>query len=111
VSEEVAKKHDIIQCDGLVGVGERVDPGDVYVNKQSSTNATENAFTGQAAAVPCHNAPLPYKSPIAANIDKVMHDQPPNPVAASRALPAVDGKFFRPFRGLACKPVRKAAPR
>ncbi|KAF8182882.1 hypothetical protein BJ912DRAFT_853825 [Pholiota molesta] len=69
---EVAKKYDIIQLDGLAGVGERVDPGDVYVNKQSPTNATDNTFTGQAAAVPYRNAPLSYKSPVAGNIDKVM---------------------------------------
>ncbi|KAG6837761.1 DNA-directed RNA polymerase III subunit [Arthromyces matolae] len=69
---QVAKKYDIIQMDGLAGVGERVDPGDVYVNKQSPTNATDNTFTGQAASVPYKNAPLTYKSPVAGNIDKVM---------------------------------------
>ncbi|KAG6890204.1 DNA-directed RNA polymerase III subunit [Termitomyces sp. Mi166 len=69
---QVAKKYDIVQMDGLAGVGERVDPGDVYVNKQSPTNATDNTFTGQAASVPYKNAPLTYKSPVAGNIDKVM---------------------------------------
>ncbi|KAG6865344.1 DNA-directed RNA polymerase III subunit [Blastosporella zonata] len=69
---EVAKKYDIIQMDGLAGVGERVDPGDVYINKQSPTNATDNTFTGQAASVPYKNAPMTYKSPVAGNIDKVM---------------------------------------
>ncbi|KNZ77353.1 DNA-directed RNA polymerase III subunit RPC2 [Termitomyces sp. J132] len=69
---QVAKKYDIIQMDGLAGVGERVDPGDVYVNKQSPTNATDNTFTGQAASVPYKNTPLTYKSPVAGNIDKVM---------------------------------------
>lgn len=68
----VAKKYDIIQADGLAGVGERVDPGDVYVNKQSPTNATDNTFNGQAAAVPYKNTPLTYKSPVAGNIDKVL---------------------------------------
>ncbi|KIL65374.1 hypothetical protein M378DRAFT_1038519 [Amanita muscaria Koide BX008] len=69
---QVAKKYDIIQMDGLAGVGERVDPGDVYVNKQMPTNATDNTFTGQAAGVPYKNAPLSYKSPVAGYIDKVM---------------------------------------
>ncbi|KAF9006949.1 hypothetical protein BDQ17DRAFT_1389117 [Cyathus striatus] len=69
---QVAKKYDIIQSDGLAGVGERVDPGDVYVNKQSPTNATDNTFTGQAASVPYKNTPMTYKSPVAGNIDKVM---------------------------------------
>ncbi|KAF7320895.1 DNA-directed RNA polymerase subunit beta [Mycena chlorophos] len=69
---QVAKKYDIIQADGLAGVGERVDPGDVYVNKQSPTNSTDNSFTGQAAAVPYRNTPMTYKSPVAGNIDKVL---------------------------------------
>lgn len=58
--------------DGLAGVGERVDPGDVYINKQTPTNANDNTFTGQAATVPYKNAPMSYKSPVAGNIDKVM---------------------------------------
>lgn len=58
--------------DGLAGVGERVDPGDVYINKQTPTNATDNAFTGHAASVPYKNTPMTYKSPVAGNIDKVM---------------------------------------
>ncbi|KAG5645621.1 DNA-directed RNA polymerase III subunit [Asterophora parasitica] len=69
---QVAKKYDIIQMDGLAGVGERVDPGDIYINKQSPTNATDNTFTGQAASVPYKNTPMTYKSPVAGNIDKVM---------------------------------------
>jgi DNA-directed RNA polymerase beta subunit len=66
------KKYDIIQADGLAGVGERVDPGDVYINKQTPTNANDNNFSGHASAVPYKNAPMTYKSPIAGNIDKVM---------------------------------------
>ncbi|KAF8918335.1 hypothetical protein CPB85DRAFT_1281548 [Mucidula mucida] len=69
---QIAKKYDIIQPDGLAGVGERVDPGDVYINKQSPTNATDNSFTGNAASVPYKNTPMTYKSPVAGNIDKVM---------------------------------------
>ncbi|KAJ3572781.1 hypothetical protein NP233_g2853 [Leucocoprinus birnbaumii] len=68
----VQKRYDIIQPDGLAGVGERVDPGDIYVNKQSPTNASDNSFTGQAASVPYKNTPLTYKSPVAGHIDKVM---------------------------------------
>ncbi|THH04713.1 hypothetical protein EW145_g5317 [Phellinidium pouzarii] len=69
---QVQKKYDIIQMDGLAGVGERVDPGDVYVNKQSPTNANDNSFTGQASSVAYKNTPMTYKSPVAGNIDKVM---------------------------------------
>ncbi|KAJ2934552.1 hypothetical protein H1R20_g2527, partial [Candolleomyces eurysporus] len=69
---QIAKRYDIIQPDGLPGVGERVDPGDVYVNKQTPTNASDNTFTGQAASVPYKNAPLSYKSPVSGMVDKVM---------------------------------------
>lgn len=69
---QIQKRYDIVQLDGLPGVGERVDPGDIYVNKQSPTNATDNSFTGQAASVPYKNAPLSYKSPVSGMIDKVM---------------------------------------
>ncbi|TFY79941.1 hypothetical protein EWM64_g4074 [Hericium alpestre] len=69
---QIQKKYDIIQLDGLAGVGERVDPGDVYINKQTPTNANDNSFTGQAASVPYKNAPMTYKSPVAGHIDKVM---------------------------------------
>ena len=66
------KKYDIIEEDGVAGVGERVDPGDIYINKQTPTNANDNSFTGQASTVPYKNAPMTYKSPVAGFIDKVM---------------------------------------
>ena len=69
---QVHKKYDIIQPDGLAGVGERVDPGDVYINKQTPANANDNSFTGQASAVSYKNSAMTYKSPIPGNIDKVM---------------------------------------
>ncbi|KAH9948490.1 beta and beta-prime subunits of DNA dependent RNA-polymerase [Amylocystis lapponica] len=69
---QIQKKYDIIQLDGLAGVGERVDPGDVFINKQTPTNANDNSFTGQAASVPYKNTPMSYKSPVAGNVDKVM---------------------------------------
>lgn len=69
---QINKKYDIIQPDGLAGVGERVDPGDVYINKQTPANANDNSFTGQASAVAYKNSPMAYKSPIPGNIDKVM---------------------------------------
>ncbi|KAN0120432.1 hypothetical protein V8E52_004259 [Russula decolorans] len=69
---QVQKKFDIIQLDGLAGVGERVDPGDVYVNKQTPSNANDNSFSGPAASAPYKNAPMTYKSPVAGHIDKVM---------------------------------------
>ena len=69
---QIHKKYDIIQPDGLAGVGERVDPGDVYINKQTPANANDNSFTGQASGVSYKNSPMTYKSPIPGNVDKVM---------------------------------------
>jgi DNA-directed RNA polymerase III subunit RPC2 len=68
------KRYDIIQSDGIAGAGERVDPGDVYINKQTPTNANDNSFNPGTASAPASfkNAPLSYKSPIAGYIDKVM---------------------------------------
>lgn len=68
------KKYDILQSDGIAGAGERVDPGDVYINKQTPTNANDNSYAaGTAVATDSFkNAPLSYKSPIAGYIDKVM---------------------------------------
>jgi DNA-directed RNA polymerase III subunit RPC2 len=69
---QIHKKYDIIQPDGLAGVGERVDPGDVYINKQTPANSNDNSFTGQASAVSYKNSAMTYKSPIPGNIDKIM---------------------------------------
>ncbi|KAH7096178.1 DNA-directed RNA polymerase [Auriculariales sp. MPI-PUGE-AT-0066] len=69
------KRYDIIQSDGMAGVGERVDPGDVYVNKQTPTNANDNRLDpsgGAAVAASYRNTPMSYKSPVAGYIDKIM---------------------------------------
>lgn len=72
IDGKLSKRYDIVQMDGLPGVGERVDPKDYYVNKQTPSNASDNSFTGQAATVPYRNTPLSYKAPVAGYIDKVM---------------------------------------
>ena len=64
------KKYDIIDGDGLAMAGERVDPGDVYVNKQTPTNANDNT-TVSAVAAGFKNTPLTYKAPVSGYIDKV----------------------------------------
>ena len=82
----VQKKFDIIQSDGLAGVGERVDPGDVYINKQSPTNAADNTFKGQLSSVQYKNTPMSYKSPIAGYIDKMMITETENDQTLVKAL-------------------------
>lgn len=74
----VQKKFDIIQSDGLAGVGERVDPSDIYINKQTPTNASDNTFTGQVSTVQYRNTPMTYKSPVAGYIDKMMISETEN---------------------------------
>ncbi|KAH7098892.1 DNA-directed RNA polymerase [Auriculariales sp. MPI-PUGE-AT-0066] len=59
---DAPKRYDIIQSDGMAGVGERVDPGDVYVNKQTPTNANDNRLDPSGGAA----------SPVAGYIDKIM---------------------------------------
>ena len=52
--------------------GEREDHGDVYFNKQTTTNANDNtAVSGVAAGF--KNTPLTYKAPVSGYIDKVRH--------------------------------------
>ncbi|KZV87300.1 DNA-directed RNA polymerase [Exidia glandulosa HHB12029] len=69
----VQKRYDIIQPDGIAGVGERVDPGDIYVNKQTPTNANDNTAGMDGSVVASYrNTPMSYKSPVAGYIDKVL---------------------------------------
>lgn len=69
-----AKRYDILQADGIAGVGERVDPGDVYVNKQTPTNANDNSAGAlqSASSASYKNTPMVYKSPVAGYIDQVL---------------------------------------
>ena len=69
---EVPAKYSSIEPDGLAGPGERLNPGDVYINKQTPTNANDNSITGQPAAASYKNTPMSYKSPVAGYVDKVM---------------------------------------
>ena len=64
------QQYDIIDGDGLAG--ERVDPEDVYVNKQTPTNANDNT-TVSAVAAGFKNTPLTNKAPVPGYIDMVEH--------------------------------------
>ena len=65
-------RYGAIQADGLAGPGERVEAGDIFVNKQTPANAADNNFNGPASAVAYKNTPMTYKSPAVGYIDKVM---------------------------------------
>ena len=73
------KRYDILEADGIAGVGERVEQGDVYVNKQTPINANDNSSaaimmgaSSNAASVAYKSAPLSYKPPVYGYIDQVL---------------------------------------
>ena len=49
-----------------------MDPGDVYFNKQTPTNANDNT-TLSAVAAGIKNTPKTYNAPVSGYIDKVEH--------------------------------------
>lgn len=68
--------YDVLEADGIAGVGERVDSGDVYVNKQIPVNAHDQSASAmanaQGSALGYKNAPLKYKTPVPSYIDQVL---------------------------------------
>ncbi|SPO32397.1 probable DNA-directed RNA polymerase III, 130 KD subunit [Ustilago trichophora] len=73
------KRYDILEADGIAGVGERVEQGDVYVNKQTPVNANDNSSaaimmgaSSNAASVAYKSAPLSYKPPVSGYVDQVL---------------------------------------
>jgi DNA-directed RNA polymerase III subunit RPC2 len=65
----VLERFDIIEPDGIAGVGECVHQGQVYINKQMPTGTTETINTQAAANY--KPAPMSHKTPYPAFIDKV----------------------------------------
>jgi len=57
------RKYDILEADGIAGVGERIAPSQVYINKQTPTNLTTLVSNVDISANTYKNAPLFYKSP------------------------------------------------
>ncbi|KAJ1031443.1 hypothetical protein NDA13_001836 [Ustilago tritici] len=73
------KRYDILEADGIAGVGERVEQGDVFVNKQTPVNANDNSSaaimigaSNAAASVAYKSAPLSYKPPVSGYVDQVL---------------------------------------
>lgn len=78
--EKLPKRFEILDIDGLARPGERVDPDDVYINKQSPKDTVTNTVNINPAQVEYRNTPMTYKTKVAGYIDKVMitdtdHDQ------------------------------------
>jgi len=70
-TKKKVQKYDIIDGDGLAG--ERADPGDVYFNKQTPTNANANTICSVSSSGRFKNTPLTDKAPVSGYIDMVEH--------------------------------------
>lgn len=70
----IMDKWKALDSDGLAGVGQRVYPGQIYVNKQTPTNANDNSVNGggNVSSTGWKNAPMTYRGAVPAYIDKVM---------------------------------------
>ncbi|EDN09804.1 DNA-directed RNA polymerase III 130 kDa polypeptide [Histoplasma mississippiense (nom. inval.)] len=68
------RKHALLDNDGLAAVGEKVNHGEVYINKVTPENALSSGITGSDAGRPIAYIPSPqtYKLPDPSYIDKVM---------------------------------------
>ncbi|RUP47964.1 DNA-directed RNA polymerase III subunit RPC2 [Jimgerdemannia flammicorona] len=73
-SEFWHEKYDILEGDGIAGVGERVNSGSVYLNKQSPSNTTSDMGLGANTQkdISWKSTPMTYKSPAPGYIDKVL---------------------------------------
>ncbi|KAK9728588.1 DNA-directed RNA polymerase III complex subunit Rpc2 [Basidiobolus ranarum] len=71
----VPEKFDILEADGICGVGERVNPGQVYINKQTPVNTSMDVGVGTNVGATDGGfkaSPMSYKSPAPGYIDKVL---------------------------------------
>ncbi|GAA6041926.1 hypothetical protein JCM8097_000226 [Rhodosporidiobolus ruineniae] len=76
---EVMPRYGILDLDGLAHVGEQVNPGQIYINKQTPSNAHDNQLDANgaslSAAAPASawkNTGMAYRGPIPGYIDKVL---------------------------------------
>ncbi|GAA5931078.1 DNA-directed RNA polymerase III core subunit RET1 [Sporobolomyces koalae] len=70
---EVLPRYGILDLDGLAHVGEQVNPGQIYINKQTPANANDNSLQATGAtASSWKNTGMSYKGAIPGYIDKVL---------------------------------------
>ncbi|KAG8808091.1 DNA-directed RNA polymerase III core subunit ret1 [Serendipita sp. 401] len=82
--EKLPKRFEILDEDGLARPGERIDPDDVYVNKQSPKDTA--TLTMNPSSIEYRNTPLTYKTKVAGYIDKVMFTDTDNDQALVKVL-------------------------
>jgi DNA-directed RNA polymerase III subunit RPC2 len=66
----VIDKYKALDQDGLAGVGQKLYPGQIYINKQTPSNANDNS--GNTTTTSWRNAPMTYRGTVPAYVDKVM---------------------------------------
>lgn len=64
--------YDAIEPDGIAGVGEPVEMGSVYINKQIPVGGNDMGVAGGPQTVSFKPQPMRYKSPQTGYIDKVL---------------------------------------
>ena len=67
------RKHALLESDGLAAVGEQVNAGEVYINKQTPNQANAFGFGGPTGQPVSYTpTPMTYKLPDPSYIDKVL---------------------------------------
>ncbi|CAO3572516.1 unnamed protein product [Mortierella alpina] len=84
----VQEKFEVLDKDGIASVGERIKPGQVYINKQMPTNTSSDigANSRDPTANAYKNAPMSYKSAMEGYVDKVLMTTTDNDQTLIKAL-------------------------
>ncbi|CAG8980315.1 hypothetical protein HYALB_00013147 [Hymenoscyphus albidus] len=72
------KKHAVLGPEGVAMVGERIHSGEVYLNKETPLNTTSSGIGSDYGSNEHRPAPMSYRLPDFAYIDKVMVSQTEN---------------------------------
>eukprot|EP01119_Soliformovum_irregulare_P022393 TRINITY_DN7650_c0_g1_i1.p1 TRINITY_DN7650_c0_g1~~TRINITY_DN7650_c0_g1_i1.p1 ORF type:complete len:1136 (+),score=372.05 TRINITY_DN7650_c0_g1_i1:115-3522(+) len=70
--DERSRRFGKLDSDGIVAPGERLDPGDVTVNKQSPTNTSDISSHAELPDSAFKSTPSSFKGPMPYQVDKVM---------------------------------------
>jgi len=84
----VQEKFEVLDKDGIASVGERIKPGQVYINKQMPTNTSSDIGVNSRdpTANAYKNAPMSYKSAMEGYVDKVLMTTTDNDQTLIKAL-------------------------
>lgn len=84
----VQEKYEVLDKDGIASVGERIKPGQVYINKQMPTNTSSDIGVNSRdpTANAYKNAPMSYKSGMEGYVDKVLMTTTDNDQTLIKAL-------------------------